>query len=168
MFGKDSIDKKIVELLNKDMRQSSQTLGKQLRISASTVRSRLRKLIKNEDLHFVLAMDPFKAGFPVVAHILWDVEQDKITQTLEELVKFSEVTYVSATTGRFDIIVFASFASHHDLAVFLQKQLGKLEGVRDSETLICSISRKDDIYQFNIILIFYDIYRRCGSLFPSE
>jgi Lrp/AsnC family transcriptional regulator, regulator for asnA, asnC and gidA len=137
MIGKDSIDEKIIRLLSKNARQSSLELAKQLHISASTVRSRLRRLIRNETLHFIIAVDPFKAGLPVIAQILLDVEQDKIEQTLEKLVTFPEISYVSSTTGRFDIIVFAWFASHHDLAIFLQNQLGKMEGVRDSETLIC-------------------------------
>jgi DNA-binding Lrp family transcriptional regulator len=142
IFGKDSTDEKIIRLLSKDSRQSSRKLSKQLKISASTIRSRLKKLIRNENLQFIIAIDPFKVGLPVVAHILLDVEQDKITQTLEVLVKFPEINYVSATSGRFDIIVFACFVSHHELAQFLQNQLGKLEGVRDSETLICLDIRK--------------------------
>jgi len=137
MIGKDSIDEQLIRLLGKDARQSSRKLAKHLNISASTVRSRLRRLIRSEKLHFIIAVDPFKAGLRVIAQILLDVEQAKIEKTLETLVKFPEISYVSSTTGRFDIIIFACFASHHDLAMFLQNQLGKMEGVRDSETLIC-------------------------------
>jgi DNA-binding Lrp family transcriptional regulator len=136
MIGKDSTDEKIIRLLSQDTRQSSRKLAKQLKISASTVRSRLRRLVINDNLHFIIAIDPFKAGLPVIAQILLDVRQDRIEQTLELLVKCPEINYVSSTTGRFDIIIFGCFASHHDLANFLQNQLGKMEGVRDSETLI--------------------------------
>jgi Lrp/AsnC family transcriptional regulator, regulator for asnA, asnC and gidA len=137
MIGKDLTDENIIKLLSKDTRQSSRKLAKQLNISASTVRSRLRRLIRNNYLHFIIAVDPFKAGFPVIAQILLDVRQDKIEQTLESLVTFPEISYVSSTTGRFDIIIFGCFVSHQDLATFLQNKLGKMEGVRDSETLIC-------------------------------
>jgi DNA-binding Lrp family transcriptional regulator len=137
MIGKDTTDEKIIRLLSKDTRQSSRKLAKQLKVSASTVRSRLRRLVKNDYLHFIIAIDPFKAGLPVIAQILLDVRQDKIQQTLEALVNFPEINYVSSTTGRFDVIIFGCFASHHDLAIFLQNQLGRMEGVRDSETLIC-------------------------------
>jgi Lrp/AsnC family transcriptional regulator, regulator for asnA, asnC and gidA len=137
MFAKDSLDEQLIKLLSQDTRQSSQKLAKQLHISASTVRSRLRRLLKNENLHFIVAFDPFKAGLSVLVQILLDVEQNKIEQTLESLVALPEVSYVSATSGRFDIIVFAYFPSHQDLANFLQNRLGRMEGVRDTETLIC-------------------------------
>jgi Lrp/AsnC family transcriptional regulator, regulator for asnA, asnC and gidA len=142
MIGKDSIDEKIIRLLSKDARQSSQKLAKQLNLSASTVRSRLSKLTRNGNLRYIVAIDPFKAGLPVVAQILVDVEQNKIEQTLEMLINCAEINYVASTTGNFDIILFGCFASHHDLAVFLQKKLGKMEGVRDSQTLISLDIRK--------------------------
>jgi Lrp/AsnC family transcriptional regulator, regulator for asnA, asnC and gidA len=137
MLGKKSIDEQLIKLLSQDTRQSSQKLAKQLNISPSTVRSRLRRLVKNENLHFIIAVDPVKAGLSVIVQILLDVEQDKIGQTLDALMDLDEVNYVSATSGRFDIIVYACFSSHRDLAGFLQNQLGKMEGVRDCETLIC-------------------------------
>jgi Lrp/AsnC family transcriptional regulator, regulator for asnA, asnC and gidA len=137
MFAKDSIDERLIKLLSQDTRQSSQKLAKQLRVSPSTVRSRLRRLVRNENLHFIIAVDPSKAGLSVVVQILLDVEQDKIGKTLDALILLPEVNYVSATSGRFDIVVYACFPSHSDLASFLQNQLGKMEGVRDCETLIC-------------------------------
>jgi Lrp/AsnC family transcriptional regulator, regulator for asnA, asnC and gidA len=136
MIGKDEIDDKIIRLLSKDARQSSQKMAKELNLSASTVRSRVNRLIHNGNLRFIIAIDPFKAGLPVVAQILVDVEQNKIEQALEILVQFPEISYVASTTGHFDIILFACFASHHDLATFLQKRLGKMDGIRDSQTLI--------------------------------
>jgi Lrp/AsnC family transcriptional regulator, regulator for asnA, asnC and gidA len=137
MLGKKSIDEQLIKLLSQDTRQSSQKLAKKLNVSPSTVRSRLRRLVKNENLHFIIAVDPIKAGLSVIVQILLDVEQDKIGQTLDALMDLDEVNYVSATSGRFDIIVYACFPSHHVLASFLQNQLGKMEGVRDCETLIC-------------------------------
>jgi DNA-binding Lrp family transcriptional regulator len=137
MFAKDSLDEQLIKLLSQDTRQSSQKLAKQLHVSASTVRNRLRRLIRNENLHFIVAIDPFKVGLQVVVQILLDVEQDKIAQTLESLVILPEVSYVSAVSGRFNIIMYACFPSHLALASFMQNQLGKIAGVRDCETLIC-------------------------------
>jgi Lrp/AsnC family transcriptional regulator for asnA, asnC and gidA len=137
MFGSDSLDEQLIRLLSQDTRQSSQKLAKQLNVSASTVRNRLRRLIKNENVHFVVAIDPFKVGLHVVVQILLDVEQNKIEQALESLVILPEVTYVSAASGRFNIVIYACFSSHRALANFLQNQLGKIAGVRDCETLIC-------------------------------
>ena len=137
MFAQDPLDEQLIKLLSKDTRQSSQKLAKKLHVCASTVRNRLRKLIASGYLHFVVAVDPFKAGLQVVVQILLDVEQNKINDTLNYLVTLPEVSYVSSASGRFNIVVYAFFPSHSALANFLQNQLGTVAGVRDCETLIC-------------------------------
>ena len=133
----DSIDEQLVRLLGQDARQNSETLAKQLNLSAATVRRKLRKLTRSDVLHIVGLVDPNKFGFPLAVVIALYVVHDKLESALEALAKRPEVRWVSTSTGRFDMIAIALFPSTESLSQFMTKGLAQLEGVRDSETFIC-------------------------------
>ncbi len=137
MYIIDSVDEQIVRLLGKDARQSSETLAKQLNLSAATVRRRLRKLIRSDLLSIVGVVDPASFGFPLLVVITLDVSHDKLKLAMEELSKRPEVKFVSTITGRYDMIAIALFHSTDCLSQFVTDELAKLEGVRDSETFVC-------------------------------
>ena len=48
-----------------------------------------------------------------------------------------EIGWVSTTTGRFDILALARFASTDELSDFVEKKVTRIEGVNNSETFIC-------------------------------
>ncbi len=133
----DPIDKRLVRLLEQDAQQSSETLAKQLNLSAATVRRRLGKLIRSDALHIVGLIDPNKFGFPLAVVIALDIEHDKLELAIEALAKQPEIRWLSPTTGRFDIIALARFPSTEHLSDFMLKELPKMEGLRNSETFIC-------------------------------
>jgi Lrp/AsnC family transcriptional regulator for asnA, asnC and gidA len=137
MIMPDSTDEQLVRLLARNARQNSETLAKQLNLSAATVRRRLRKLIQSETLHIIGVVDPIKFGLPVAVIINLDIASEKIVSVMETLTNRPEIRWISTTTGRFDIIALARFASNDDLSNFLVQGLPKIEGVRDSETFIC-------------------------------
>ena len=133
----DSIDKQLVRLLGQNARQNSETLAKQLNISAATVRRKLRKLISSDMLRIVGLADPNKLGFPLAVMIALDVTHNKLESALEVLVKRPEIKWVSSTTGRFDVIAVARFPSTESFSDFMMKELTQMEGVKNSETFIC-------------------------------
>ena len=55
----------------------------------------------------------------------------EIANTLAE---FEEVTYVSFTTGEFDILMVAALRSQEELFNFLTVKLGRIEGIRRIRT----------------------------------
>ena len=132
----DSTDKRLVQLLGQDARQSSETLAKQLNLSAATVRRKLRKLIRSDALHIVGLIDPNKFGVPLAVIIGLDIDHDKLELAIEALAKKPEIIWISPTTGRFDIIALARFPSTERLSDFTIKELVQIEGVRNSETFI--------------------------------
>ncbi len=138
----DSTDKLIVSLLGQDARQDSKTLAKQLNISAATVRRRLRKLLKNNSLRIIGAVDPTKFGLSLAVVITLDVSNNKLEAAMKMLANRSEIRWVSSTTGRFDIIALARFPSTDSLSDFLSNQITQIEGLRNSETFVCLDVRK--------------------------
>ena len=133
----DSVDIEIIKLLGDDAQQNSEALAKKLNLSAATVRRRLRKLIGSGVLRIGGLVDPIKVGLPVSAVIGLDVSLDKMELALGWLANRREVKWAGTTTGRFDIIVFARFTSTEDLSEFVQKELSRLDGLKNSEIFIC-------------------------------
>lgn len=137
MSTPDSFDKQLISLMGQDARQSSEALAKKLKVSSATVRRRLRKLVRNDLLHIVGVIDPADFGLPLAAVIALNVDNDKLEAAMDGLVNRPEIKWASTTTGRFDIVAIARFPSTDSLSDFLTDQLCKIEGVRDSETLVC-------------------------------
>ena len=138
----DSVDKQLVRLLGQDARQNSETLAKQLKVSAATVRRKLRKLIQSGSLHIVGVVDPARFGMPLTAIIALDVAHEKLEKAVEMLANRPEITWISTTTGRFDIIARGRFASTDDLSQFLTGQVAMIDGVKNTETFICLDEKK--------------------------
>ncbi len=138
----DSLDKPLIELLQVDAHQSSEKLARQLKVSPSTVRRRIRGLITSGVLHIVAVVDPDKVGFPLTAIIALDIAHEKLDSAMNMLASRSEVKWVSSTTGRFDVMAYAQFRSTEELSSFVEKELARMEGLRDSETFICLRVRK--------------------------
>ena len=133
----DTLDEKLLQILGKDARLSSEALAKKLNVSPATVRRRVRQLLRQDVLRIVGVGDPQKIGFPLAAIIAIDAAHEKLETVLEELASRPEVKWVSTTTGRFDILALVRFRSTDDLADFMQKTLAQMEGIRDSETFVC-------------------------------
>lgn len=136
------IDERLTELLGQNAHLSSEALAKQLGVSAATVRRRLRKLLDSGVIRIVAVADPDKFGYPLSAIIAFDVSHDKLELATDALAQKSEVKWVSTTTGRFDVFVWAHFRSTDDLSEFLQKEVPTMEGLRDTETFICLSVKK--------------------------
>ena len=69
--------------------------------------------------------------------IALNIAYGKLESAIEALVNRPEITWISATTGLFDVVALARFSSTDSLSDFLTKQLGHMEGVKDSQTLTC-------------------------------
>ena len=133
----DNIDKQLIQMLQKDARQSSASLAKKLKVSPATIRRRMRKLLQSNVLRIVAAVDPTKIGFPLSALIAFDVAHEELNSAMKMLAGRPEVKWVSSATGRFDILALAWFQSTDELSDFMQKELAQLKGIRDSETFVC-------------------------------
>ncbi len=133
----DALSKRLIKLLQDDARRSGDALAKELGVSSATVRRRVRALIKDDVMRIQAVLAPDKVGLPLAVVIAFDVAHDKLDSVMEFLADRPEVKWLSSCTGRFDIMAVAWFGSTEELSEFVQKQLIKLEGVRDSETFVC-------------------------------
>ena len=133
----DSIDKKLLELLSVDAQQNSDQLAQMLGVSSSTVRRRIRLLIKSGILSIVGITKVHHTGSVVNVLIGLDIALDKLTGATAKLAKLPGVQWVVSTTGRYDLMVLVRFRSHDELDHFLQTELFNVDGLKDSETFLC-------------------------------
>jgi len=134
----DEIDRKLILLLSDNALQSSRVLADKLNVSPATVRRRLKKLLERKMLRIVGAIaDPRTIGMHLAVLIAFDVALDKVDAVAARLSSDIRVTWLSTTTGRYDIMALVRFASTEELNRFLNAELSTVEGVTNSETFIC-------------------------------
>ena len=138
----DSLDKRLIELLEQDATVSSQVLANQLSLNSSTVRRRMQKLLRQGVIRIFARPEPSKIGLPLIALIAFDVDHEHLSSVIEMLNSRPEVKWLAATSGRFDLIAMVYSASTDELYTFIEKEIGKTEGIKNTETFICLYVRK--------------------------
>jgi DNA-binding Lrp family transcriptional regulator len=133
----DAIDEKLIEILMKDAHQSSVTLAKQLGVSSSTIRRRIKRLYKQGVMRIVARPESDKIGFSLRVVIALDVIHEKVGSVLKILSERTDVHWLSATSGRFNIIAIVWFPSTDKFYEFTENVTSRLQGVRNIETFIC-------------------------------
>ena len=139
----DDLDNQIVEILKKDGRASNAHIARALGVSEGTVRRRLRMLIEGGVIHVNVSLDPLKMGLTTEAIIGLEVDPDKMDPVCASLADFDEIGYVTLTTGAVDVFAWGRFSSTESLGLFLRSKVGKIPGVRRTETYMCISVRKD-------------------------
>ena len=138
----DDLDNQIVEILKKDGRASNAHIARALGVSEGTVRRRLRMLIDGGVIHVNVSLDPLKMGLTTEAIIGLEVDPDKMDPVCASLADFDEIGYVTLTTGAMDVFAWGRFSSTESLGLFLRSKVGKIPGVRRTETYMCISVRK--------------------------
>ena len=138
----DDLDNQIVEILKKDGRASNAHIARALGVSEGTVRRRLRMLIEGGVIHVNVSLDPVKMGLTTEAIIGLEVDPDKMDPVCASLADFDEIGYVTLTTGAVDVFAWGRFSSTESLGLFLRSKVGKIPGVRRTETYMCISVRK--------------------------
>ena len=139
----DDLDNQIVEILKKDGRASNAHIASALGVSEGTVRRRLRMLIEGGVIHVNVSLDAVKMGLTTEAIIGLEVDPDKMDPVCASLADFDEIGYVTLTTGAVDVFAWGRFSSTESLGLFLRSKVGKIPGVRRTETYMCISVRKD-------------------------
>ncbi len=139
----DSLDRMILNILQEDGRASYSEIARRLKVPESTVRLRIKKLVERGIIRkFAALINPFKAGYSIVAFIAVDVEPSRVKTAAEELSRLPEVDVLGIATGAHDILMQVTVRDLQELENFLIEKLGKVKGIRSTETSILTSVRK--------------------------
>jgi Lrp/AsnC family transcriptional regulator for asnA, asnC and gidA len=131
-----ALDKRIIEHLQQDGRRPFTAIAADLGISEAAVRARANRLIERGVVKIVGVTDPLRLGFGQMALVGVHCHADKAWAAAEAIAAFPEVHYLVITTGRFDMVVEVVCEDNEALLRFLTDRLGRVDGVRDSETFV--------------------------------
>ena len=133
----DLLNKQLISLLEQDATQTSKKLGEQLYMSSSTVRRRMKDLIKSGAIRIVAIPSPKLIGLPIIAVISFQVSHEHISSFLNKLSSRKDVKTIYVTSGRFDVFATMWFSSTEELYSLMEREISKIEGVKATESFIC-------------------------------
>jgi Lrp/AsnC family transcriptional regulator for asnA, asnC and gidA len=138
----DELDQRILAALQKDGRTPFTHIAKEAGVSETTVRTRYSQLVQDGVVRVVGVLDPAALGFGALAVVGVSVEPGRTTAVADAIYKLTEVSYLVATLGSFDLVVELSCRDLPHLTGTVTQQIHAIPGVRDTETLVITTSHK--------------------------
>jgi Lrp/AsnC family transcriptional regulator for asnA, asnC and gidA len=145
----DELDRKIIQILQTNGRASNARIARDVGVSEGTVRRRLKALVSDGYIKVVALPDPEVLGYDTEALVGIQVDPDKIDEVANTLVELKESSWVSVTTGSFDIFCWVTLPTSEELGNFLKAVVGTIVGVRRTETFV-SLSVRKRNYGINL------------------
>ncbi len=131
MVDVDTLDMKILKLLEKDGRTSFTEVAKNLKLNESTIRKRVLRLQEKRVIKkFSVDLDPSKIGLNTVAIVGVDVEPVKLIEAAQEICEIPEARYVATSTGDHMIMTEIWAKDGRELTKLISNRIGKIEGVK--------------------------------------
>ena len=140
----DKLDRQIIHILEENGRASNARIARNVGVSEGTVRRRLNRLVGDAIIRVVALPDPRALGFESEALIGVQVDPDQIDQCADSLSALDATRWVAVTTGSFDMFVWVVMRDPEALGKFLREDVGRIPGVRKTETFVNLSVRKRD------------------------
>jgi Lrp/AsnC family leucine-responsive transcriptional regulator len=150
-FALDEIDRKIIAILRSDGRAGNREIAKRLRIVAATVSARIRRLQQANVIRVVAVTDFAAVGYKVLIALGLQVQGRPADEVAKELAAFPEVFATHVVSGARDIECLVALKEFDDIAVFMRKQMSRIQGIRTIEAGIAHDVLK---YNFDVAQIF--------------
>ena len=129
----DAIDRTLLRRLQQDGRTSYTDLGREVRLSAQAVRTRVQRLMESGVLQIAAVTDPLALGLPVMALLGIKVDRNlrEITDALGDI---DNVIYLVATAGSFDLFAEVVCRTMDELSAVINDRVRSIPGVRAVES----------------------------------
>jgi len=127
----DEMDRRILNILQRDSRLSFRNIARRLKVSDATIRSRVARLEQNDVIKgFTTLVNPEEAGMEAIALIQLEVDTQVLTKVNTDLRAVEEVKLVMETGERPNVILLATFPTRDDLNAFLDDYIRGKPGVQ--------------------------------------
>lgn len=140
----DKTDWKIITLLNEDGRMPSAEIARRLgSVSSRTVNNRIKALTEQGFIDIRAVINPEAVGYGVLADVYLEVEPGRVREIAEIAAEFPQTTYVACATGDSDVSISLRVRTIEELFQFVDQKLGRIPGVRRTQSYILPIKLKD-------------------------
>ena len=119
-------------------------IAKDVGVSESTVRNRLKRFTAHKIMNFELTTDPLRFGYSVWAMLEINVELPKIREVAELISREPRIHMVGITTGAYDIFAASIVRSNQELMDLIANRLSKIPGITRvaSSTILEMVKRR--------------------------
>ena len=136
MTGTDELDRKIIDLLTINSRESITQLAAVLGVSRATVQERIRRLEKSRVIQsYTININPDYQRNLVSAHAMIAVDPKRNREVCNQLKKVPAIKSLYSVNGDYDVIAMLQEPTTEELDVQLE-EIGCMEGVTRTSTLI--------------------------------
>jgi len=144
MYQPDKTDWQIIALLNEHGRMASAEIARKLgNVSARTVTNRIKNLTDKGIIAVRAIVNPEKVGYGVMADVFIEVDPGRVREVAHQASKFPQTSYVACATGETDVSISLRVRSIEELFNFVTEKLGKIPGVRRTQTYLLPVKIKD-------------------------
>lgn len=130
MIELDETDYAIIDLLREDGRLPYRAIARELGLTETTVRARVRRLEESDTMRVVAVTDIEAAGYQMLLAIGVQTENRSPTEVAGELAKIPEVFSVNVVVGTHDVEILVVARDQEALAELLTERLAGIPGVR--------------------------------------
>jgi DNA-binding Lrp family transcriptional regulator len=127
----DDYDRRLLEALVPDGRQSFAVLARRVGLTASTSRRRVERLLKLGLIRFGTSVNEQKASWFCRGAVVLRVERQRLLEVVEKARTLPSVRFATAVTGSWDVFVSIVGGSRPQLQAIAEEELGNLPGVQD-------------------------------------
>jgi len=118
----DDLDKKIINVLISDARQSYRQIAAKVKVSVATVMHRVKRLEKEKIIkRYSMIVDYDKVGFDVEILVEMRISKGKLFEVEKKIATHNNVFAVYDMTGDFDAAVLCRFKNRRQMDNFLKK-----------------------------------------------
>jgi Lrp/AsnC family transcriptional regulator for asnA, asnC and gidA len=141
----DKLDNAIIRLLTENGRMPIGEMAERLKVTAPTIRKRIKDLEKNGIFKVSGLIDPSQHQEMITALVAMSVRSEgKMDQVLEKIAHLPNVAWAGVVTGRYDIIAeVVCIGGTAELYRFTTETILKMGNVVKSETFVIMKSRKN-------------------------
>ncbi len=146
----DSLDYRIIELLQKDGRMSSADIARRLGdVSPRTIRYRIDRLVDRGVISVSAVVNPRSVGYRVIADVWIETVANRLSDVAERVAELDEVSYVAYATGERNLSVQVYARSNEELHEFVNETIASIPGVTRVRTMVVPRTVKD-VHQWHI------------------
>jgi len=140
----DNIDRKILNIVQVDSRQSAAQIAKAVGVSVSTANERVRKLTASGHVKaWQAVLAPQKVGAALCAFLLVDMDYENERAACEALSALDEVQELHHISGAHSYMMKVRVANTEALQTLMSEKIKPLAGVMRTESMLVLSTEKE-------------------------
>ena len=142
----DSVDMKLLKMLSNDAHVPLRKMGREVGLSTSGVRRRIKQLERSGLIKQYSAMiDPRKFGYGVMAFVSVDVDSRSMRELVRSLSRCHQVCELHHTTGGHGLMLKVRARDVESLNKFVDDRIQSFDSVKSVRTIVAMETIKENL-----------------------